>query len=99
MQKFVRVKNKHTQNQTQLGKEPTIITEKIHQEQENISNKINITQIDQGRKSVAQDTIYIYIYIYIYMNTKVRCKSRNMTNFNQKDKILKTLNFHYDTET
>ena len=61
--------------------------------EENISNKINITQIDQGRKSLAQDTIYIY------MNTKVRCKSRNMTNFNQKVKILKTLNFHYDTET
>ena len=36
VQKFVRVKNKHTQNQTQLGKEPTIITEKIHQEQKKI---------------------------------------------------------------
>ena len=33
------------------------------------------------------------------MNTKVRCKPRNMTNFNQKVKILKTLNFRYDTET
>ena len=40
----------------------------------------------------------IYI-IYIYVNTKVRCKPRNTSNFNQKVKILKTLNFRYDTET
>ena len=33
------------------------------------------------------------------MNTKVRCKPRNMTNLNQKVKILKMLNFRYDTET
>ena len=33
------------------------------------------------------------------MNTKVRCKPRNMTNFNQKVKILKAWNFRYDTET
>ena len=33
------------------------------------------------------------------MNTKVRCKPRNMTDFNQKVKILKTLNFRYDAET
>ena len=33
------------------------------------------------------------------MNTKVRCKPRNMTNLNQKVKILKTLNFRYNTET
>ena len=30
---------------------------------------------------------------------KVRCQPRNMTNFNQKLKILKILNFRYDTET
>ena len=42
---------------------------------------------------------YIYIYIFIYVNTKVRCTPRNMTNFNQKVKILKALNFRYDTET
>ena len=34
----------------------------------------------------------------IYVNTKVRCTLRNMTNFNQKIKILKALNFRYDTE-
>ena len=33
------------------------------------------------------------------MYTKVRCKPRNMTNFHEKVKILKTLNFRYDTET
>ena len=33
-----------------------------------------------------------------YVNTKVRCTFRNMTNFNQKIKILKALNFRYDTE-
>ena len=54
MQKFTKSENKHTQNQTQLGRELTIITENIHQEQ-NISNKINITQIDKGRKSLTQD--------------------------------------------
>ena len=35
----------------------------------------------------------------IYVNTKVSCEPRNMTNFNQKVKILKKLNFRYDTET
>ena len=34
----------------------------------------------------------------IYVNTKVRCTLRNITNFNQKIKILKALNFRYDTE-
>ena len=34
----------------------------------------------------------------IYVNTKLRSKPKNMTNFNQKVKILKTLNFSYDTE-
>ena len=42
--------------------------------------------------------IYIYMYIYVYMNTKLT-KVRNMTNFDQKVKLLKTLNFRYDTET
>ena len=35
----------------------------------------------------------------IYVNKKVRCKPRNATDFNQKVRILKTLNFRYDTET
>ena len=39
------------------------------------------------------------IYIFIYMNAKIRCKPRNMTNFNQKVKILKALNFGHDTES
>ena len=47
--------------------------------------------------------VYIYKYTLlklIYVNTKGRCKPKNMTNFNQKVKILlKTLNFRYDTET
>ena len=34
----------------------------------------------------------------IYVNTKLRCKPRNMTNFNQEGKILKTLNFRHDVE-
>ena len=38
------------------------------------------------------------IDILIYVNTKVRCKPRNMTNFNQKVKILKTLNFCFNAE-
>ena len=42
--------------------------------------------------------IYIYMYIYVYMNTKLT-KVRNVTNFDQKVKLLKTLNFRYDTET
>ena len=37
--------------------------------------------------------------VYVCLNTKVRCKPRNATNFNQKVKMLKTLSFRYDTET
>ena len=32
------------------------------------------------------------------MKAKVRCKPRNMSNFNQKVKIIKALNFGQDTE-
>ena len=35
----------------------------------------------------------------IYVNTKVRCKPRNTTNFHQKVKILKMLNFRYNADT
>ena len=35
----------------------------------------------------------------IYVNTKVRCNPRNKTNFNQKVKILKMLNFRYNADT
>ena len=59
--------------------------------------------------------IYIYVYNMehnkayklmiinllkvINVNTKVRCEPRKMANFNQTVKILKMLNFRYDTET
>ena len=42
--------------------------------------------------------MYIYIYIYIFIYKHLRCKPRNMTSFNQKVKILNTLNFRCDTE-
>ena len=54
IQKFTRVKNKHAQNQSQLGREQTI-TEDPSRTEQNISNKNNITQINKGRKSLAQD--------------------------------------------
>ena len=43
--------------------------------------------------------VCVCVCVYVCVNTKVRCKPRNKTNFNQKVKMLKTSNFRYDTET
>ena len=53
MQKFTRRKNKHTQDQTQLARELTITSQKIHQEQK------KIFQIKtKGQRVMKEETVW-----------------------------------------
>ena len=43
--------------------------------------------------------VCVCMSVYVCVNVKARCKLRNMTDFNQKVKMFKILNFCYDKET